>query len=130
VILADILIVFTSICGAALTLFLLTQERELLADVLRQFRARPPEVRRKRIRAIIITYVVMAAVAGLVFAAYAWGARTWTARTGAILAILVFVIVMATALTAMVVEAYREQNQIGQGSSTHPRSGETTRQPT
>jgi uncharacterized membrane protein len=120
VILADILIVFTSICGAALTLFLLTQERELLADVLRQFRARPPEVRRKRIRAIIITYVVMAAVAGLVFAAYAWGARTWTARTGAILAILVFVIVMATALTAMVVEACREQNQIGQGSSTHP----------
>jgi hypothetical protein len=88
-------------------------------------------VRRKRIRAIIITYVVMAAVAGLVFAAYAWGARTWTARTGAILAILVFVIVMATALTAMVVEGYREQNQIGlRARQPTPRSGETTRQPT
>lgn len=118
--LADILIAFTSICGGALTLFLLTQQWKLMGDARREFRALPPEVRRKSIRMFVATWVGMAAAAGLIFAAYEWGAHTRNSTTGAVLAIVTFVILMACALTALVVGAHREErNPHEQGPSSH-----------
>lgn len=50
----------------------------------------------------------MLVAAALIFGVYEWGTQEWGTRTGAALAILVFVIVMASALTVMVVAAYRK----------------------
>jgi hypothetical protein len=105
---ATILVGFTSICGSALTLFLLKEEWRMFGEARRQVRELPPEVRRQKVRLASLTLVGMVIVAGLIFGAYELGAHAWSSRTGAVLAIAVFVLLMGCALTAMVLQSFRE----------------------
>jgi hypothetical protein len=118
VVLADILVAFTSICGGALAIFLLTQEWKLLADARKQIQELPPDVRRRNVLNVVRAFLGMLVTAGLIFGTYEWGAHTWTPRVGAAVAFLFFVMVMAVALTAMVVQASREsQRDLRRGKS-------------
>jgi len=108
---ANILVFFTLICGGAFALFLIKEEWRMFGEARRQIRELSPEVRRQNSRNAILTLLGMLLAAGLIFGTYEWGAHTWTSKTGAALAIAAFVLVMGGALTAMVVQSFREMNR-------------------
>jgi hypothetical protein len=108
---ANVLVLFTLICGGALSLFLIKEEWRMFGEAKRQIRELPPEVRRQNIRNMILAWVGILVAAGLIFGVYGWGAHQWSSKSGAALAIGVFVLVMGGGLTVGVIRSVRDLNR-------------------
>jgi hypothetical protein len=105
---ANVLVIFTLVCGGALSLFLIKQEWRMFGEAKRQGRELPPEVSRQNIRNAVLVSVGILVAAGLILGVYEWGAHEWSSTTGAALAIGVFVLAMGGGLTVGVIQSVRD----------------------
>jgi hypothetical protein len=108
---ANVLVIFTLVCGGALSLFLIKEEWRMFGEAKRQVRQLPLEVRRQNIRNVVLAWVGILIAAGLIFGVYEWGAHEWSSKTGAALAIGVFVLAMGGGLTVGVTQSVRDLNR-------------------
>jgi hypothetical protein len=86
-----LLLVLTSLCGAAVTTYLLLQSLKYLKQSLGSL---TPEARRRSAWMLLRTWGSMLVAAVLITVAYRWGAANWGTRVGAAIAICAFAAVL------------------------------------
>ncbi len=103
-----LLLVVTSLCGAAVTTYLLVQSLKYLRQSLGSL---TPAARRQSAWMLLRTWGSMLVAAVIITVAYKWGAANWGTRVGAAIAICAFAAVMIAAFVIFGVMLRREARQ-------------------